>query len=230
VSTYHNATPGRLCGGCPNVLPPNRKVFCSNACRLAGDGYAPPPGRPFHAFRPRASKCTPEFRTSVCNLWADGMTLANIALRHGVTKNSIVGYVHRWKLPPRPSPIRRDGNPRAPRLATAAGTKRTNSGAITGQTLAPLASLARKAPPSMPTRHTPSIVPVRPPAPLRTPEQRVPRPNQPQRQCAWLDGDKPHWRQCEAVAKSGSPYCEVHHKRAYVRIRDLREDYAVAAA
>ena len=57
-------------------------------------------------------------------LWADeSLSTAEIGRRLGVSKNAIVGKSHRLDLPPRPSPIIRDGphvprqaHPRAPRV------------------------------------------------------------------------------------------------------------------
>jgi GcrA cell cycle regulator len=42
-------------------------------------------------------------------LWGEGLSTAEIGRRMGVSKNSIVGKAHRLNLPPRPSPIRREG-------------------------------------------------------------------------------------------------------------------------
>jgi len=75
-------------------------------------------------------------------------------------------------------------------------------------TLAPLSSLARRTAP---------IIPPKGERVVRVPVEKPERPNEPARQCAWLDGDKPNWRQCTAVAKSNSPYCEHHHSICYVR-------------
>lgn len=39
-------------------------------------------------------------------LWADGLATAEIGRRLGITKNAVVGKVHRLGLPPRQSPIK----------------------------------------------------------------------------------------------------------------------------
>ena len=44
-------------------------------------------------------------------LWAEGLSTAEIGRRMSVSKNAVVGKAHRLNLPPRPSPIRRDGSP-----------------------------------------------------------------------------------------------------------------------
>ncbi len=216
MTQFVSKVPGRECLHCSAILSWRRAKYCNNACRAAGNGFQPPKGRRF--VRGPSSQATPEFRASVIAMWDDGATATQIGLRHGRSKNSIIGYAHRWHLPPRPSPISRTyGPPRAPRLATVGGAKRINGYTITGQTLAPLASLARKAPPHAPTRHTPSIVPPKAERPIRVPQPRPDRPHEPARRCAWLHGERPNWRQCTAVAKSNSPYCEHHHGICYVR-------------
>lgn len=48
---------------------------------------------------------TPERLETLALLWADGLSMSQIAERLGTGKNSVVGKVHRLGLPPRPSPI-----------------------------------------------------------------------------------------------------------------------------
>ncbi len=48
-------------------------------------------------------------------LWAEGHSTAEIGRRMGVSKNAVVGKAHRLNLSARPSPIRRDAQPRAER-------------------------------------------------------------------------------------------------------------------
>ena len=45
------------------------------------------------------------------------------------------------------------------------------------------------------------------------------------RRCDWLDGDKPFIRCC-GMAQFGKPYCLAHHKIAYRRMHDLRDEAA----
>ena len=44
------------------------------------------------------------------DLWAQGLSTAEIGRRLGVSKNAIVGKAHRLDLDARPSPIRRDAS------------------------------------------------------------------------------------------------------------------------
>ncbi|MBR0657317.1 GcrA family cell cycle regulator, partial [Plastoroseomonas arctica] len=57
-------------------------------------------------------------------LWAEGHSTAEIGRRMGVSKNAVVGKAHRLNLSARPSPIRRDAQPRAERPRTPRATPR----------------------------------------------------------------------------------------------------------
>ncbi len=46
-------------------------------------------------------------------LWQEGLSTAEIGRQIGITKNAVVGKAHRLGLPPRPSPIRRQGGGKA---------------------------------------------------------------------------------------------------------------------
>ena len=45
-------------------------------------------------------------------LWAEGLSITQIGLRIGVSRNAVVGKVHRMGLPKRQSPIVRSANPK----------------------------------------------------------------------------------------------------------------------
>ncbi len=70
---------------------------------------------------------------SLRDLWAQGLSTAEIGRRLGVSKNAIVGKAHRLDLDARPSPIRRDAA--KPATERAAPLPR-----MAGPTLPPLAS------------------------------------------------------------------------------------------
>jgi GcrA cell cycle regulator len=57
-------------------------------------------------------------------LWDQGLSGREIGLAMGKTKNSVVGRVHRLKLPPRPSPIREAGSARVTSSPPARGSSR----------------------------------------------------------------------------------------------------------
>src|SRR5271165_6359411 len=80
---------------------------------------------------------TDQVVTRLRSLWAEGHSTAEIGRRLGVSKNAVVGKVHRLDLPSRPSPIRPRGSGK-PRP----GTRRR---CPTLDELAPLSCLKRAA-------------------------------------------------------------------------------------
>ena len=48
-------------------------------------------------------------------LWGQGLSITQIGLKLGVTRNAVVGKVHRMGLPKRQSPIVRSGKPVEPK-------------------------------------------------------------------------------------------------------------------
>lgn len=152
-------------------------------------------------------------------LWLEGCTMAEIGLRLGMTKNAVIGRVHRSDLPPRPSPIHASADPPPPAAPAP----------VTGPTLPPLASLAdapiaapAAVPPGVSARSVartsagsrPTVV-FRPVLYGRVVE------------CCWPIGEPgtPGFRFCEDASEPGRPYCAVHAARAYVRVRERGEDY-----
>ena len=166
------------------------------------------------------------------DLWANGYSTLKIALHMGVSKNAIVGKARRLGLTARPSPIKR--GPDAVKI------ERTNF-------LPPLPERAAVIPaPEPPKPAQPDPVPVLavvmpvfeppplPPRPVPAPEPRVEvapsaetlfRKSTP---CCWPIGNPgtPGFRMCDDTSERGKPYCPEHAARAYVRVRDRREDAA----
>jgi len=135
--------------------------------------------------------------------WRDGHSTAEIGRRMDISKNAVVGKVHRLRLPPRPSPIRRDGSATPRQQATPR---------VRGPSLPPLPSVAAAGP--VPATRPPPV----PPPPV------VPRPLvmascPPARQpCCWPIGEPgtPGFRFCDAGAMPRKPYCAEHAGQAYV--------------
>jgi GcrA cell cycle regulator len=200
VTGFYDLTPGRLCVHCSVELSRYRKTFCSNACREATPRafVGNPKGRPA-----RVGTVTDEFRTKLCGLWADGIVTAQIGLQLGVTKNSVIGFAHRWNLVPRSSPIIRTG-PTKPR-----------------------ALAAPRKPPS--PKSPPRVVPPHPPAASRLPEilppaARTPNPPTPRpvafsapKTCQWIepDCDGPPWLMCGVPTVEHGPWCAEHRRRCW---------------
>jgi GcrA cell cycle regulator len=172
-------------------------------------------------------------------LWAEGLSTAEIGRRLGVSKNAIVGKAHRLDLEARPSPIRRD----PPKLLSVSD-KPAVEAAGRAKTLPPLPSTVAP-PPAAATLRTLRVVPaqprpvVAPPAATRpvqpnpAPAQAAPIPGpiqvrRPSMACCWPIGEPgtKTFRFCDDASMPGKPYCEEHAKLAYVRIKDRKEDAA----
>ena len=129
-------------------------------------------------------------------LWADGYSTAEIGRRMGITKNAVIGKVHRLKLSGRPSPI--GARPTAPRV------KHVTRGHPTlPPAFRPVLVVAA------PRTSTPPERPVAPPLlALAT-----------RGSCQWPVGEPRAlgFRLCEAPALCGRPYCETHCRSAYAR-------------
>lgn len=169
------------------------------------------------------------------DLWAQGLSTAEIGRRLGVSKNAIVGKAHRLELDARPSPIRRDSKPVSERPVVVPR--------MAGPTLPPLTSTdvpAVAAPAPAPTNVQPlrpvQMAPPRPAAPqsVTAPAPRPamqPAPIQARRSapsCCWPIGEPgtKTFRFCDDMSVPGKPYCDEHAKLAYVKIRDRKEDAA----
>lgn len=153
-------------------------------------------------------------------LWAEGLSTAEIGRRMGISKNAVVGKAHRLNLTARPSPIRRDGQ--------AAAHRPTLPRRVTGPTLPPLttAPVAPVAPAPAASQTPPA--PARPeparPAAVRAIPAYTPR----AQTCCWPLGEPGtrSFRFCDATAIPGKPYCAEHAAIAYVKVRDRREEAA----
>ncbi len=145
---------------------------------------------------------TDEVIAKLRQLWAEGLSTAEIGRRLNISKNAVVGKAHRLNLCPRPSPIRRMG---ADVPARTPAPRRAQ-----GPTLPPL-SAAMGTP-------VPSLRAIMP----------APKTSQRATPCCWPIGEpgKPSFHFCNGPALPSKPYCEAHAAIAYVRVRDKREDAA----
>lgn len=150
-------------------------------------------------------------------LWTEGLSTAEIGRRMEVSKNAVVGKAHRLNLPPRPSPIRRDG--------IGSTTRPAPPRRVTGPTLPPLSAavtaLAVSAIVAPVLRPAPQTVR---PAPVRA----VPYAPSRLSTCCWPIGEPGtrSFRFCDDNATHGKPYCSAHAALAYVRVRDRRDEAA----
>ena len=152
-------------------------------------------------------------------LWDEGHSTAQIALRLGVSKNAVVGKAHRLDLPARPSPIKRDGGPTPPSQSRPGQPRRVSPSA---NTLPPLSSAVP----------TPNVPPPNPEPPMSPPVV-VARPQEPtimrvQRKrrhdgsgCCFPIGEPgtKTFRYCDADLDITGEYCPEHHKLTVQKVR-----------
>jgi GcrA cell cycle regulator len=162
-------------------------------------------------------------------LWDEGHSTAEIGRRLGVSKNAVVGKAHRLDLPARPSPIRRDGS-------GGGVSRRSAPRRVAGPTLPPLSSAGPLSTSGLGSPPSPALMAAGhalapKPAPV-APQPRIhiaaPRPYGRVVTCCWPIGE-PGTRSfqfCGAESEPGKPYCDEHARRAYVKLRDRREDAA----
>lgn len=138
-------------------------------------------------------------------LWAEGMSASKIGVQMGISKNSVVGKVHRLKLPSRPSPIQPRSEPKAKRAPK--------------QTLPPVKpeQIVKEEPkPAVVARQ---VEPVK--KPVAAPRVIADRP------CQWPFGDpgETGFRFCGCPSERGRPYCAEHVAVAYVGAFTNREGF-----
>ena len=141
-------------------------------------------------------------------LWADGHSTAEIGRRMGISKNAVVGKTHRLQLAGRQSPVKRGGQPPAPRRV-AKGVPAVVDAREGGASLAPAAAIATAPPLATTTAPAPAPVP------------RVGRGTP----CCWPIGTpgRPEFHFCDQASLPGKPYCQPHADLAYVKVRDRRD-------
>ncbi len=154
----------------------------------------------------QGSNWTNDVVATLRRLWEEGHSTAEIGRRMGVSKNAIVGKVHRLDLPSRPSPIRPLG---ADTVRTVIRPKRTHV-----PRLAELIPVKAEMPDVAPKCVHPPVAAV-PPQPLTV--ERRPFATIGSKPCYWPIGEPgtPAFRFCDSLAVAHKPYCEQHCTRAY---------------
>ena len=151
-------------------------------------------------------------------LWDEGHSTAQIALRLGVSKNAVVGKAHRLDLPARPSPIKREGAPTPPSQPRPGRPRRLCPGA---KTLPPLSS-------AVPTPNIPTAQAVHLAAPVVVAQQEQPviaRIHRKRRHdgtgCCFPIGEPGTrtFRYCDADLDITGEYCPEHHRLTVQKVR-----------
>jgi len=173
---------------------------------------------------------TPEAIEWLKQAWADGHTTSKIAKMAGVSKNAIVGKIHRLKLESRPSPIKR-GFGALPREKKLAAPSQIVAEAVI--------ELPPKREPALPvvaaeifSETEPSLPPPTHAAEILPgweklfgeqfdvePVHEVKAQAKPTRQCEHLSGDRRNYVRCEAEQIGRGPYCEEHAALCFTRTK-----------
>ena len=212
-----------------HVSPEALKGFLRRLISLPARGARiaqPMPPRQPPQRRPQAM--TEAQIAQLSDLWAAGHTASAIGCAMNVTKNVIIGKVHRLGLPPRPSPLKRGSKPKPPvEPVSLALPAHIEPAPIEPGIVAPPTMIVRSDPvPAEPI--DPAIVPIQP-AP--TPHLRiVPTPKHVvTRTCCWPIGNPgtKSFRFCDdANVVDGKPYCLEHCQRAYVNFEHRKMTHA----
>ena len=147
-------------------------------------------------------------------MWEEGLTTGEIGKRLGVSKNSIVGKVHRLQLSGRPSPIKKKNAP---------AEENTTPKAAKAEKPAPQINKPKEE--KAPTKEEEVVVEVS--APISVPEPKIQvKPSGKtmltdldNHTCRWPIGDPKdeNFHFCGRKVKIGQTYCEEHANIAYVK-------------
>ena len=153
-----------------------------------------------------AEEWTPDRIKTLMGLWEEGLPTSEIGRRLGVTKNAVVGKVHRLGLKKRQSPIRQS-------TSTSAQPKKAKVVAPRSSAEASDSPVVRKV--------------VRPTGEVVRLEELT------SSMCCWPEGEPgtEDFHFCGLPSVAEKPYCEDHCARAYVKVsKDKKKKKGFEAA
>lgn len=161
---------------------------------------------------------TEERVEQLSKLWMDGLSASQIAnqLGNGVTRNAVIGKVHRLglsgrvKAPSTAKPRVRSSQPRQPRAP-----RRSGGGGVHGNNALAYSQRPHAQPASRPMEDV--VVPMSNPITIMELKETT---------CRFPLGDPStaEFRYCGGKSEAGVPYCPFHERIAYQPAQDRRRD------
>jgi len=151
-----------------------------------------------------AVEWTPDRIKMLIALWEEGLPTSEIGRRMGVTKNAVVGKVHRLGLKKRQSPIRQTASSAQP----------------------------KKAKPVQPRVQAGGQAPAALPKPVLPAGEVVRLDELTSSMCCWPEGEPgtEEFHFCGQPSVPDKPYCEEHCARAYVKVSKDKKKKGFEAA
>jgi GcrA cell cycle regulator len=159
-------------------------------------------------------------------LWGDGLSASQIAAQlGGVTRNAVIGKVHRLGLSGRTKTQSAPARSNRPKTRATSTPRPAIQPLVFGNTA--LKQDARPEP-------APVVVPVSAPIPFPapSPEQRVTILQLTEKTCRWPEGDpaSAEFRFCGSLSATGLPYCAYHCAIAYQPSQERKREQRRALA